>query len=610
MKKVLGILSFFLILGFAVCVIAGFCTALPEEVTVYGAKTYKFLTGLGYFLEFLPAMVFTGFAVSCSVHFGHNSEGSTRRFSHAMFKKFEIVMIVSIISVALLTLANETFGLMVTRNKAQIINRPKTIKEYIKVGNYFYDEGFYSRAARYADAVLKLEPDSIEGNELKNKTDIVLKHQMVKTPKINAATAEVIEDKETSLKFEEEKISQAYQCLLKSRKAFEEEKWFDAHYNAEMGIKLTSSKDPNLSELKQLSAKAWNNITQVHKNSKTEAQLDYAEKCEAYMALIQGDDLKAYYLFSRLSNKSLELSRDPDVVFYLDVSKKSVEEKYFFIDETLELASFETANDVYFTYTNPDHTQSIFYFKGMTVVESTGFSVQYLRDFSIITLDGEGRWLKTMKVPYAKILPVATANFDKETKDELGIDEKTDYVPYILLKSIGRNDESLVSAPEYSFAAGVKEVKAESILYPISFELFRMIEESTGKPEGISMGTLFKLVSKASKFGYSSEMYGQNLLNRLLYPVYLLFLLVCMASFGWNNRIGESQYFRFSWVFSFPFMIFGQLLFYQMMMFLFRLLNYVLLGLTGATGAIILGLVIYLIAFVCSSVYFIGRRSV
>lgn len=610
MKKVLGILSFFLVLGFAVCVIMGFCSKLPPEVTVYGAKTYKFLTGLEYFLKFLPAMVFTGFAVSCSVHFGHNSEGSTRRFSHAMIKKYEVVMIVSIICVALLTLANETFGLMVNRGKSEIINRPKIIREYIKVGNYFYEEGYYSRAARYADAVLKLEPNSEEANELKNKTDIQMNQTFVKTPKINAATAEVIQEKDLSLKMEDQKISQAYQCLLKSRKAFEEEKWFDAHYNAEMGIKLTSSKDPNLSELKQLSARAWNNITQVHNNKKTQAQIDYAQKVEAYTALIQGDDIKAYYLFSKLSNQSIELSRDPDVIFYLDVAKKSVEEKYFFIDETLELASFESANNVYFTYENPDHSKSIFYFKGMTVVESTGFSVQYLRDFSIVTMSKDGKWIKTMNVPYAKILPVAAANFDEQTKKDLGIDEKTDYVPYILLKSIGRNDEGHISAPKYTFAEGVKEDAPETILYPISFDLFKMIEDSTGNPNSITMVTLFKLVSQAATFGFSTELYGQNLLNRLLYPIFLLFLLVCTASFGWNNRIGESQYFKFSWVFSFPFMIAGFIFFLQMVLFLFRLLNYVLLGLVGATGAIFLGMFIYIIALVIASVYFIGRRSV
>ena len=137
-----------------------------------------------------------------------------------------------------------------------------------------------------------------------------------------------------------------------------------------------------------------------------------------------------------------------------------------------------------------------------------------------------------------------------------------------------------------------------------------MIEDSTGNPNSITMVTLFKLVSQAATFGFSTELYGQNLLNRLLYPIFLLFLLVCTASFGWNNRIGESQYFKFSWVFSFPFMIAGFIFFLQMVLFLFRLLNYVLLGLVGATGAIFLGMFIYIIALVIASVYFIGRRSV
>ena len=286
-----------------------------------------------------------------------------------------------------------------------------------------------------------------------------------------------------------------------------------------------------------------------------------------------------------------------------------MEEKFFFTDETLELASFESANNVYFIYKNPDETQSLFYFKGMTTVESTGFAIQYLRDFTIITLDKDGKWLKTMHVPYAKILPVSVTSFDENTKKGMGIAEDVDYIPFILLKSVGREDEDHVNAPTYTFAEGVKQDKPESILYPVSFEKFKLIEDTTGNPDAISMATLFKIVKDVPSFGYSQEIYGQNLLNRLLYPIFMLFILVCMASFGWNNRIGETQYFKFSWVLSFPIMIIAQVIFYEMFMFVFRVLNYVLLAIAGATGAIFLGIFIYLLAFVAASVYFIGRRS-
>lgn len=609
MKKVFGILLFFLGLGFVVCLITGFCVALPEEVPVYGAKTYKFCTGLSYFLQFLPAMIFTGFAVGFSVYFGHNCEGCYKRFSPAILKKFEMVMIISIIGVALLTLANETFGLMINKKKAEIVNRPKIINEYLKVGNDFYDQGFYSRAARYADAVLTLEPNSVEGNELKNKTDIILKSEYVPTPKIDASTAKVIEEEKIDLKIDEQKISEAFSYLKKAREAFEKSKWFDAHYYAELGVKITSSKDPNLDELKRISSQAWNNVTSEYQDAKTQAQIDFQEKCNGYFALMQNDDLRAYYIFKSLSEKSKELSRDPDVLFYLDIAKKRVEEKYFFIDETLELTSFESSTDVYFSYKNPNGTESIFFFKGMTIVESTGFSVQYLRDLSIVTLDAKGNWRKTVTVPYAKVIPVAVSNFDEKTRTDLGIDENAEYVPYILLKSVGRTDEKQIFSPKYSFAEGIKEETPDSILYPISFEDFTMIENSTGNPNTIPLVTLFKLVFSASEYGYSQELYGQNLLNRLLYPLYILFILVCMATFGWNNRIGENQYFKFSWVFSFPLMIIGEYLFNLIIMFVFRIMNYVLLGFVGAAGALFAGIGIYILALVIASVFFLSRKT-
>ena len=57
--------------------------AAAEGVPENGRFMYKFCTGMEYFLAFLPAVIFTGILVSCSVHFGHNSEGSTSAFSRA-----------------------------------------------------------------------------------------------------------------------------------------------------------------------------------------------------------------------------------------------------------------------------------------------------------------------------------------------------------------------------------------------------------------------------------------------------------------------------------------------------------------------------------------------
>ena len=75
----------------------------------------------------------------------------------------------------------------------------------------------------------------------------------------------------------------------------------------------------------------------------------YEEKYEGYKALMNKDDVQAYYIFRQLSEDS-EMKHDSDVLFYYEVARERIEQKYFFIDETFELKSFETANDVYYSF--------------------------------------------------------------------------------------------------------------------------------------------------------------------------------------------------------------------------------------------------------------------
>ena len=74
------------------------------------------------------------------------------------------------------------------------------------------------------------------------------------------------------------------------------------------------------------------------------------------------------------------------------------------MDETLELESFEDANDIHFAYKYPDGSKDVVYCKGVTTVAGTGKSIQYLRELSICSMDKDGKLFRTMSVPYAKVL--------------------------------------------------------------------------------------------------------------------------------------------------------------------------------------------------------------
>ena len=609
MKKIIAILSVFIGIGLIVSFITGFAGAIPASVPESSAFVYKLMKGLQNFGRYIPGVAITGFTVSCSVHFGRNSEGSTERFSKAMMDRFKIVMIVSISMAFFLTICTEVLVLLTANKQSSIINRPKIVNEYINVGNKLFDNGYYERAMNYADAALKLSPNEKKAIDLRDRSDVEINR--ARTSNIRFKLYESVEEAEKvdHVVIDAQQINEVYQLYIKAKDAFENKEWFNAHYYSELGIKLATPKDPNLEELKKLSTAAWNNLTEYHDLAKSEGQLIFERKFQGYLALVQKDDLKAYYIFRELYQSSREMQSDPDVVFYLEIAENRINERCFFVDETFELKSFENANDVYFAYEYADGSRDVIYFKGMTTVASTGNSIQYLRALTIVSVARNGEIFRTMEVPYAKVLPVSVKTLTPTTKALMGIDDSIDCVPYIMLKSVGRDSPDIHNEPLYTYSNGETATSPEYLLLSIPYDDFLLLEKSTSTPESMSLPSLFKLVHMAAKYGFCTEVYGQAFMNRIFYPLWILILFILLAGFGWNNRINPTQYFKFSWAFAFIPFILISMLFYKMVLFLFRLLNYVLLGGLGTTGGMVTALVLYIIMLISVSIFFLSRHS-
>ena len=609
MKKIIAILSVFIGIGLIVSIIYGFMSEVPATVPQTSAFVYKLMNGLQNFGRYIPGVAITGFTVSCSVHFGRNSEGSTERFSKAMLERFKTVMIVSIIMAFFLTFCSEVLVLLTGNKKSSIINRPKIVTEYINVGNRLFDNGYYERAMNYAEAALKLSPNEKHALNLRDRADVEINR--ARTSNIRFKLYESVEEAEKvdHVVIDAAQINEVYQLYLKANEAFTKKEWFNAHYYSELGIKLATPKDPNLEELKKISTAAWNNLTEYHDLAKTQGQLTFEKKYQGYLALVQKDDLKAYYIFRELYQSSREMQSDPDVVFYLQIAENRINERCFFIDETFELKSFESANDVYFAYEYADGSRDVIYFKGMTTVASTGNSIQYLRALIIVSVARNGEVFRTMTVPYAKVLPVSVKTLTPTTKALMGIDDSIDCVPYIMLKSVGRDSPELHNEPLYTYQNGETANTPEYLLLSIPYDDFLLLEKSTSTPESMPLASLFKLVHMAAKYGFCTEVYGQALVNRIFYPLWILIMFILLAGFGWNNRIKPTQFFKFSWALAFIPFILISMLYNKMMMFLFRLVNYVLLGGFGLSGGMVAALVLYIILFICSAIIFVSRHS-
>ena len=278
MKKVITILSVFLGIGFVVCFAVGMFMGVPAEVPQKSQFLYKFCIGIEYFSRFLPAMIISGFVISYSVYFGRNSEGSTSRFSPAMADRFKMVIISGLVCTFLVTLANETFSLWSRQKRTDLVNKTKVIKEYIEVGNLLLDNGINERALVYANAALKLNPNSQEARDLKSRADMEINRIFTSGLKFDLTNAQPLETKDNSIVMDPQQMNDSYKCLLQAKSAFANEQWFNAHYYAELGLKITDPKNPNVDELKSISAQAWNNITQIHKETGIEGYEIYDQK--------------------------------------------------------------------------------------------------------------------------------------------------------------------------------------------------------------------------------------------------------------------------------------------------------------------------------------------
>ena len=612
MKKIIGILSFFLLAGLIASFIFGFAGSIPSSVPEKAVSRYKLLVSFGYFLRYLPSLVFTGFLVSFSVYFGNNCEGSTFRFSKAMLGRFKIIMIIALSSSFVLTLSSEVFGNIILMGKQNIINHPRLVAQYIKSGETFFRQGLYIKSYAYADAALVLDPSSIEAANLKDRSDVEINRENTSNIKFEIyRSSKELKDNYEGADIDLEKISDAYKCYLKSKECFEKKEWINAHFYAQEGLKLYTPKDPNAEELKTLSVEAWNNITKEHDLSKDDEQQFFDKKYRGYLALVEGDSLTAYYIFRDLYLSSRDYATDPDVLFYLDVAAKRVDERCFFDDEVFQLESFEDVNDICFSYTYVDGSKDIIYFRGMTSIKETGRTLQYLRDLTIQTLSEDGSLFRTMTVPYAKVLPVSIKSVNDKTKDLWGIDPKVNVIPYIMLNSVGRDNPDIKTEPLYVYESGEIAHVPEYILLPMSYSDFTMLETQTSEPERIQFGNLFKLIKKASMYGYSSEVYCEALLNRIFYPLWIVILLVGYSIVAWNYRTKANQYFKMTWVLGFPFLILLCHIMNKILLYVFKLFNYVIVGALHASSsaAIFVALIVYALLFFVVSLFFLGCHS-
>ncbi|MBR7064697.1 MAG: hypothetical protein IKI31_06100 [Treponema sp.] len=590
MKKVFRIFFAYLVAALIGCIIYSFIKKpLPDLLKVSVTK-YKICKSLFLFCSILPSIVITGFAIAHAISFGRNPEGSNERFSSSMFERFRNVMIVSVLCAFLLTFSREVLMPVLSASITKAERLPLLVQEYVRAGRQMNIIGRHELAYQYGLHAAKLDPKSEEALLLIHDTELLAKESR------NVKSNENV----TSALSEEGYTVSQLRKLAES--AFQKEEWFNAHYYAQTGVLLASERDTNYESLRNIASSAWNKLSDAEPEKFSESAQIFKTKFEGYTALMQGDDVKAYYIFTELSEKVK--SKDPDIERFLKLAKERVTSEYFFIDEMLAKQDFESAQNILFSLKKPGGEVDIVFIKGVTPVTGSVGTVQYLRDFSIYSLDRHGTYKGSLHVPYAKMLQMPLSNFDEKTKLLIEGGDENSFIPYVLLTSIDRHTRGVVNSPSFYGAAQVKN----QMVLPILYDNFLILSKGVQNTETLSLFDLKKFVPLAKSFGYAHEVYESDFASRMLYPLFIVLVLLYVATFAWNYRLGEHSIFKLSWTFAFPFFSLVAFLLYKALFWFFDLVNLVVVSSAPLNLALFGLCAIYFAILVVLSIFFVYRK--
>ena len=618
MKKFLPALLAYTIFAAAAVWTAGLFLLPMESVAAGSEFAYKSANSLSFLLETLPSILLTGFLLACSLAFAESEEKVKGRFSPEI-----ALLLKKIIVAALITTFVASIGTLILlpfeNSKKKFMHEiPALMTDYLRLADQYRMQKRPEAATQYIKKALALDPNNKELKERDRVVEAELKEleARLRVERNKSFSETNLNHEQKTFQGIDESEMTVLEMLQKAREFFDAKDFFGAHYLSVQAERLCGPNDPNVDEAKHMASLAWNKLQAAQREEPTEGNLFFRKKLEGYKNLINGNFEEAYYIFNDLALENERKARDPDVVRYLKESRDKLLEKFFFIDETYDASLFESSKDIYFSVRHPAGGYDVILIHGVTEVDGTGGSLRYLRGLELISFDEYGMLRYKMTTPLAKMKAYDTNSLGLYEKQRLGLDPSIKSIPYIMLRSVSRNSRDQKNEPEYKFGGRkdnrqeLESVFAKNQLYlPIPYEDFSLILLSAAGKGNLNPFFLNRLARKAPDYGYSSEVFSVESLNRIFYPFMLLIIFIFVATIAWNYRLAPGVLFKFKWVFILPVL---NVVFYfveRLIEYSIKVLNLVFIAMAGTRLALLAGIVVYIFLLAAVSVAFLSRKN-
>ena len=611
MKKFLPTFLAYALFAAAAVFGAGFFLLPMERVAPGSEALYKCANSLCLLLDILPSILFTAFLLACSIAFSNSGKKAAVRFSAEIGGIFKRIIIA-----ALAVTFVATFGTLVLlpfekSAKKIMVEIPPLLSEYLNTAKLYRLQKKPDVASQYVKRALALAPNNQELRKFDRQLEAEQKElEAIQRAERNKSYTETqLNSAQRKTEIINESKMPPEEMAQKARALLGEKDFFGAHYLAVQAQRLFPADSQNAQEAKEIAADAWEKLQAAQMEELTEGNIFFRKKLQGYTNLVNGNFEEAYYIFHDLSQEDARKARDPDVIRYLEESQTILLKNYFFIDETYDASRFEGANNICFAVPHINGARDVVLIRGVTDVEGTGGMIRYLRGLSVHSFDEYGKWKSSMSTPSAKIIARQTSGLDSKTKNELALLPSVKNIPFIMLRSVSRDSREHKSEPVWKFKEEQSGEAKDQLYLPIPYEDISLILLSAAGNGNLNPFSLNRMARKAPDYGYSSEVFSVESLNRIFYPLMLLIIFIFVATNAWNYRLSAGAIFKFKWVFILPSLNAVFYLVVKFIEYLIKLLNFVFIAIAGTYMALLAGIIVYIFLLVLVSVVFLSRKN-
>ncbi|MCL2804392.1 MAG: hypothetical protein FWD26_00435 [Treponema sp.] len=479
------------------------------------SRSWRLIQGVLEVFNLFPALAFSALVIP----FGLAAfEENYQSFSEVFFKRL-MVSVITAICAAVVYGIIFFFAMPMVKNQEENYRFSGELYQLARKNVYEkIDAGEWQDAAQFLKICDRIWHNNKDLADAKDKIAINLEERYFEETEERArARAALLRSGrhsqpqyiQTGFALSEDQEIDATEAITMSRIAFNDKRYYEAHWLANLGARLAPEGSAQQAGAARLASESWNMIASQAPNRREERLHElHNMKIAGYQAMNAQKWIEAFYIFQELITLTPD---DPDVTKFLAASEQGAIKTAFFIDE-IDLTLGEIINGALFSLP-AGNGRTVMRFSTLTASEDVayGMGLEFMR------FDALNRLNENIRANYAKIIP-----FTVNEKHQL----------LILTHALDRNNEEKGVRGEWLTG----RENAGGILLDISYEDFLLISHVRRGLPNLQVNELLNASRKLETAGYISQIFQAEILNRLGAALFFLPMAVFVIIVAWRYR--------------------------------------------------------------------------